>query len=92
MNITNHCRIASWRIALAVSLTIALLVRSPQAYTKLRRRQIGMSMIQTEIDRFGGDLLHSKSVVLDHPEVIPGTDPPSPNLRLGSPRQVQRHR
>ena len=44
-----------------------------EAYTKLRRRQIGLSMIQTEIDRFGGDMLHSKSVVLDHPEVIPGT-------------------
>ena len=45
-----------------------------EAYTKLRRRHIGLSMIQAEIDRFGGDLLHSKSVVLDHPEVIPGTE------------------
>jgi hypothetical protein len=45
-----------------------------EAYTKLRRRQIGLSIIQSELERCGGDLLRSESVVLGHPEPVAGAD------------------
>ena len=45
-----------------------------EAFTKLRRRQIGLAIIQQTLDAFSGDILDARIVDRGHSELIPGDD------------------
>ena len=45
-----------------------------EAFTKLRRRQVGLLLVQRALDSFGPQLLDAELTSAAHPELIPGDD------------------
>jgi hypothetical protein len=45
-----------------------------EAFTKLRRRQVGLLLVQRALDSFGPELLDAELTSAAHPELIPGDD------------------